>query len=161
MPVREIIDYLESNSVPYEIIEHHTAFTAQGIAALTHTRGRSFAKTVMVFLDGVLTMVVAPASYHVDLAMLKAATGAATVSVASEAEFRDRFPGCETGAMPPFGHLYGLPVFADERLTREESISFNAGSHRELIRMSWKDFARLAQPRVVHCTPWRSGIHAA
>jgi Ala-tRNA(Pro) deacylase len=161
MPVGELTEYLEKNGVKYEIIEHRTAFTAQGIAALTHTRGHEFAKTVVVHLDGALVMVVVPASRHVDVAMFRASTGASAVSLACEAEFRDKFPGCETGAMPPFGNLYGMDVYVDESLTRMASISFNAGSHHELMRIAWSDFERLVQPRVVHCTPWLAGVHAA
>ncbi|HZU26871.1 MAG TPA: YbaK/EbsC family protein [Bryobacteraceae bacterium] len=161
MPVRELCEYLDSNGVKYELIEHCTAFTAQGIAALTHTRGREFAKTVILNMDGELVMVVAPASYHIDVPMLRASVGATSLQLATEAEFRDRFPGCETGAMPPFGNLYGMPVYVDESLTTVQDIAFNAGSHRELMRMSWKDFARLLNPRIVHCTPWRAAVHAA
>jgi Ala-tRNA(Pro) deacylase len=161
MPVRELSEYLDNNGVKYEVIEHCTAFTAQGIAALTHTRGREFAKTVVLNIDGVLAMVVAPASYHIDLSMLRASIGAASAHLATEAEFRERFPGCETGAMPPFGNLYKMPVFVDESLTTVPEIAFNAGSHRELIRMAWRDFDRLVNPRVVHCTPWRASVHAA
>src|SRR5579884_2684052 len=161
MPVRELSEYLANNEVKYESIEHSTAFTAQGIAALTHIRGQEFAKTVILNVDGKLAMVVVPASYHVDVAMFKTATGATAVSLAAESEFRDRFPGCETGAMPPFGNLYGMPVYVDESLTTVQDIAFNAGSHRELMRMSCKDFARLLNPRIVHCTPWRAAVHAA
>jgi len=161
MPVRELSEYLANNEVKYESIEHSTAFTAQGIAALTHIRGQEFAKTVILNVDGKLAMVVVPASYHVDVAMFKTATGATAVSLAAESEFRDRFPGCETGAMPPFGNLYGMPVYVDESLTKATEISFNAGSHRELVRIAWRDFERLAHPRMVQCTPWRAHGHAA
>jgi prolyl-tRNA editing enzyme YbaK/EbsC (Cys-tRNA(Pro) deacylase) len=57
-----------------------------------------------------------PASFHVGLSQLKAAAGAQSAGLASEEEFRERFPDCETGAMPPFGNLYDMPVFADESL---------------------------------------------
>ena len=95
-----------------------------------------------------MVMAVLAASHHVDLTLLKAAAKGNKIAVASETEFRDKFPECETGAMPPFGQLYGMPVFVDESLTRDKEIVFNAGTHHELIRLSYHDFARLVQPKV-------------
>jgi Ala-tRNA(Pro) deacylase len=94
-------------------------------------------------------MAVLPSSRHVDLSLLKATARARTIRLATEEEFRDLFPGCETGAMPPFGNLYGIPVFVDESLTKDDEIAFNAGTHSELIRMFYQDFARLVQPTVI------------
>ena len=122
------------------------AYTAQEIAWITHTPGKELAKTVMVKIDDVLAMAVLPASFHVDLARLKAIAGASSAAVATEREFRSQFPDCETGAMPPFGNLYGMTVYADQSLAADKEIAFNAGTHRELIRISYADFTRLASP---------------
>jgi Ala-tRNA(Pro) deacylase len=149
MPLNRLREYLDSHHIRYMVISHSVAYTAQGIAALAHIPGRELAKTVVVRLDGTLALAVLPASHQVDLALLEAAAGAKTAELASELEFKSRFPDCETGAMPPFGNLYDLPVFADESLSHDQEIAFNAGSHRELIRLAWEDFARLVQPRVV------------
>jgi len=132
MPLSSLREYLDKQNVKYIVTSHSLAYTAQGIAAITHIPGKELAKTVR--LDGRLVMAVLPASFHVDLKLLKKKTGANDAALASEAEFRDRFPECETGAMPPFGNLYGIEVFADESLTKDDEIAFNAGSHRELIR---------------------------
>jgi Ala-tRNA(Pro) deacylase len=149
MSVSSLREYLDKNSIQYTVISHSPAFTAQGIAALVHVPGQELAKTVMVRLDGELAMTVLPASFRVDMKLLHDETGARTTEIASEEEFRDQFPECETGAMPPFGNLYGFRVFADESLTRDEEITFNACSHRELIRMAWRDFERLAKPKII------------
>jgi Ala-tRNA(Pro) deacylase len=146
MAVEKLREFLDSNQVKYVTISHSVAYTAQEIAASAHIRGKELAKTVMVFLDGELTMAVLPASYQLDLEKLKEAAGAASVRLATEAEFKDRFPGCETGAMPPFGNLYGMKVFADETLAEDEEIAFNAGTHSELVRLAWADYARLVKP---------------
>lgn len=148
MPARKLKDLLDSHNVKYVTMTHSTAYTAQEIASLAHVRGDEFAKSVIVTIDGVMIMAVLPASYHVDLSLLKAAANGNQITLASETEFRDRFPECETGAMPPFGQLYGMPVFVDESLTKEKEIVFNAGSHHELIRLSYDDFARLVRPTV-------------
>jgi Ala-tRNA(Pro) deacylase len=107
---------------------------------------------VIVKIDGKLAMAVVPASCHVDLPLLKRAAGAKAVELASEMEFKDKFPDCEAGAMPPFGNLYGMTVYVDESLTLLKEITFNAGTHRDLMRMDWADLARLVEPRIVQIT---------
>ena len=161
MSLARLKEFLDSNHIKYVTISHSLAYTAQGIAALTHTPGKELAKTVIVKIDGKLAMAVVPASAHVGLSLLKTAIGAKTVELASETEFKDRFPDCETGAMPPFGNLYGLGVFADASLTHDSEIAFNAGSHRELMRLSWSDFERLAQPQVLPLAVGRAAESAA
>ncbi len=148
MPAKMLTEFLDSNHVKYVTIIHSTAYTAQEIASLVHIKGRDLAKTVIIKVDGQMAMAVLPASTHVDLSVLKAAVGAKTVGLATEAEFRGKFPECETGAMPPFGNLYGMAVYVDQSLTWDKEIAFNAGTHNELIRLSYEDFARLVEPKV-------------
>ena len=141
--------FLDVERIKYVVISHSVAYTAQGIAALTHIPGKELAKTVIVKIDGTYAMAVVPASRQMDLALLRTATQAKTLSLANEAEFKSKFPDCETGAMPPFGNLYGMAVFVDETLSRDPDIAFNAGSHRELYRMAWSDFQKLVKPTVL------------
>jgi Ala-tRNA(Pro) deacylase len=148
MPSRKLKEFLDANAVKYVNISHSIAYTTQEIAALAHIPGKDLAKTVMVKLDGSLAMAVVPGSHKVDLRLLQAAAGAKKAELANESEFRAMFPDCETGAMPPFGNLYGLPVFAAHSLADDDEIAFNAGTHSELIRMSYRDFERLAQPKL-------------
>jgi Ala-tRNA(Pro) deacylase len=148
MPAKQLKEFLDSHKVKYVTMTHSRAYTAQEIASLAQVRGDEFAKTVIVRIDGAMVMAVLPASYHVDLTLLKAAAKGKKIVLSSETEFRDKFPECETGAMPPFGQLYGMPVYLDESLTRDKEIAFNAGTHHELIRLSYEDFARLAQAKV-------------
>ncbi len=156
MALTSLMEYLDTHNVAYVVISHSPAYTAQGIAGLAHISGKELAKTVIVKLDGKLAMAVVPAKFHVDLALLKRAANAKTVALASEDEFKDRFPQCETGAMPPFGNLFSLDVFADESLENDKEIAFNAGTHRELIRMAWEDFKRLVGPKVIQFAAGRS-----
>jgi Ala-tRNA(Pro) deacylase len=149
MPLSSLREYLDKHGIKYIVISHSIAYTAQGVAALAHIPGKELAKTVIVKIDGKPAMAVVPASFHVDLRQLKKVSGANSVELATEDEFRDFFPECETGAMPPLGNLYGLDVFADESLARDKEIAFNAGSHRELIRLAWEDFEKLVHPKIV------------
>ncbi len=149
MPVKRLKEFLDSHGVKYVTISHSPAFTAQEIAASAHVPGKELAKTVMVEVDGRMVMVVLPASHRVALELLAEAIGAEDVRLASERQFRDRFADCDIGAMPPFGNLYGMDVFVSESLTEDEEIAFNAGLHTELIRLPYRDFARLVRPKVV------------
>jgi len=149
MPVRKIREFLDNNHVKYVTIAHSKAYTAQDIAASAHIPGKELAKTVMVKIEGKMAMAVLPASFKVDFEMLEHASGAEVVELATEQEFKDLFPGCEVGAMPPFGNLYGMEVYVAGSLAEDERIAFNAGTHTELIQMAFEDFQRLVQPRVV------------
>src|SRR4029077_18576269 len=126
---------------------HLVAYTAQGVAALTHMSGKELAKTVIVSIDKALAMALVPGSLHIDLSQLRSAASVENIAVASEEEFKERLLDCETGAMPAFGNLYNMPVFAGESLARDKEIVFNAGSHRELVRVAWEDFVRLVEPK--------------
>lgn len=161
MPLSKLKEFLDANKIKYVAISHSVAYTAAGIAALTHIPGRELAKTVIVKMDGALAMAVVAASQHVDLAQLKAVTGARSVELASEDEFNAKFPDCELGAMPPFGNLYNMRVFADETLARDQEIAFNAGSHRELVRVAWEDFERLVRPTILRVAVVKRSAEAA
>mgnify|MGYP000022361886 CR=1 FL=1 len=147
MPVKKLKDYLDSNKIRYQTINHSTAYTAQQIAASAHIPGRELAKTVMVKIDDKMAMTVLPASYKVDFDLLKEVVGTNNVALASEKEFKDCFPDCEIGAMPPFGNLWEMDVYVAESLLEDEEIAFNACSHTELIKMKFADFEKLVKPK--------------
>jgi Ala-tRNA(Pro) deacylase len=149
MSLEKLRTFLDERKVKYLTITHSPAHTAQEIAASAHIPGKEMAKTVMVRIDGEMAMVVLPASMKVDFARLLDATGATDVELAHEKEFKDLFPGCAVGTMPPFGDLFGLRTFVAEELTEDEEIAFNAGSTTEVIRLAYKDYARVVQPRVL------------
>jgi Ala-tRNA(Pro) deacylase len=149
MSLNTLKDYLDFHNVEYITISHSRAFTAQTIAASAHVRGKELAKTVIVRIDGKLAMVVLPATYRINSEQLKITTGSDKVEIAHEYEFKDKFPDCEVGAMPPFGNLYGLDVYVAESLAEDEEIAFNACSHTQLIRMKYKDFDDLVKPKIL------------
>jgi len=149
MPIlTKLKDFLDASGVRYEVRSHPPAFTAQEVAAAEHIPGREMAKVVMIRDRNGYLMAVLPAPLHVDLRRLEQAAGRRGLRLATEAQFAGLFPGCEPGAMPPFGNLYGLPVWVDDSLARDEEIAFNAGTHAETVHMRYADFARLVQPTV-------------
>jgi len=148
MPIKKLREYLDSNDIKYVTISHSRAYTAQEVAASAHIPGRDLAKIVMVKIDDQMAMAVLPATHKVNVNLLCEAKGC-KVELATEKEFKDIFPECQVGAMPPFGNLYGMNVFVAEALIKNEEIAFNAGSHTELIKLRYADFERLVEPKVV------------
>lgn len=144
--------YLEENGVSYEVIKHGEAYTAQEIAAAMHVSGGMLVKVVMLNSDKGNIMVALPADRVVDISKLREQLGFRIAALAREEEFKRLFPDCEVGAMPPFGNLYGIPVYVDETLTQDEHIVFQAGTHYEAVKMSYADFDRLVRPDVMRAS---------
>ena len=145
---KRLESYLRDNKVPFQVVHHPLAYTAQEIAAAEHIPGKKLAKVVMVVADDKLAMLALPAPAHVSIDKAAALLSASQVRLAREEEFAAAFPDCEVGAMPPFGNLYDVPVYVDKTLAEDEEIVFQAGTHTDTIAMSYKDYERLVQPRV-------------
>ncbi|MGQ9457002.1 MAG: aminoacyl-tRNA deacylase [Anaerolineae bacterium] len=149
MNCRERLEqYFRENGVGYEVLQHPQAYTMSEVAAALHVSGKQVAKVVMVKADGKPTMLVVASPYRLDFAKVRDLLGAKEVVLAREEEFADLFPDCATGAMPPFGNLYGVPVYVDEALAAQKEMVFRVGSHNEAMRVAYQDFARLVQPQV-------------
>ena len=151
MPTKKLREYWDNEDIKYVSIFHSRAFTAQEIAASAHVPGKELAKTVMVKLDGEMAMAVLPADHKLNFDALNEASGKSEVELASEDEFKGKFPECEIGAMPPFGNLYGMDVYVDESLSEDKQIAFNAGSLIELIKMAYEDYEKLVHPKHFKC----------
>ena len=150
MECRERLEnYLRENQVRFEEHHHPRAVSAQEVAASEHVPGRMLAKTVMVLADGEMVMLALPAPYQVDLEKAAAALGVDEARLAEEEEFEDSFPDCEVGAMPPFGNLYGVPVYVEKTLAEDETMVFRSGTHTETMSVTYTDFERLVEPIVV------------
>lgn len=140
-------EFLDANGAKYVTVPHRQAYTAMEVAESAHVPGREMAKTVIVDVDGRLAMAVLPATKHVNVEHLRRSVGAQHVGIAKEGEFRFDFPGCEVGAMPPFGNLFNMEVLVDPKLAEDEEIAFNAGTHTEVVKMAYRDFDRLVHPK--------------
>ena len=141
--------YLNTEGVAFRATVHRTAYTAQQVAQVEHLPGKVVAKVVVATGEKGPCLLVLPATHRIDLERAAAALGAVSLRLATEAEFAPLFPDCEAGAMPPFGNLYGLPVYVDESLTSDPEITFPAGTHQLSLTVAFADFARLAQPAPV------------
>lgn len=143
---RTLKTYLDREHVHYDVLPHPEAFRAADIAQTLRTPEKEMAKVVIVKVEERFVMTVLPASWQIDLHRLREVFFTPHVRLATEDEFKGLFPDCELGAMPPFGILYGLPVYVDQSLTEDEQIVFQAGTHSEAIRMRYQDFAALVFP---------------
>ena len=148
MPVAKLKKFLDQHGIRYLLMSHAPAYTALEIAQASHIPARELAKTVMVKIDGQMTLAVVPASEQVDLESLTAEANAREIQLAHEEEFEGLFPDCEVGAMPPFGNLWKLPVYASTTLAEDPYISFCAGSHHEVMTLAFEDFNKLVEPRI-------------
>lgn len=140
--------YLREQQISFEKHQHPIAYTAQDVAAREHLPGKQVAKFVVVFADDQPVMLVLPAPYRVDLTRVAMVLGTQTVRLADEVELQGLFPDCEVGAMPPFGNLYHLPVYVDQRLAEDAYIVFPLGTHTETMRLAYTDFERLTGPAI-------------
>lgn len=139
-------EFLEMHHVPYEVHEHEQALTATAVAEADGVPQSEMAKVVMLRSARHYLMTVIPACRRLDLERVRSVTEERDLEIASEAELAGLFPECETGAMPPFGNLFGIPVWVDDALGRETETVFNAGNHCETVHMAYADFVRLVHP---------------
>jgi Ala-tRNA(Pro) deacylase len=149
MAISRLTDYLDEHGKKYVTVKHSEAFTAQEVAASAHIPGKDMVKTVMVKADGDIKMVVLPSTHDVDFDSIKDALDVEEVELASEDEFENLFPDCELGAMPPFGNFYEIDTLVAEALTEDEEIAFNAGTHKEVVKMAYSDYEELVQPQIL------------
>jgi Ala-tRNA(Pro) deacylase len=147
--------YLRDQGVAYKLERHPLAYTARGVADSEHLSARQVAKAVIIIADGRPVMVVLPASHELQLNELAQGLGASEARLAEESEFAPIFPDCETGAMPPFGNLYGLRVYMDSSLCEDGSLVLQAGTHTDTMRIACADFKQLVKPSIVHLARYR------
>ena len=152
MTCKKLKEFLDDRDVKYVSINHSRAYTAQEIAESAHVSGNDFAKVVMLKADEEMIMVVLPAPDKVDLKLLRQVLGVRNVVFADENDFQDHFPGCEVGAMPPFGNLYGIRVISAQTLCDSTTISFNSGLHTEVIQMDLDNYIKLVSPEIMDFT---------
>jgi Ala-tRNA(Pro) deacylase len=148
---KQLINCLNESGVAYEILQHPEAVTAQRVAEVEHVKARHQAKVVMVKSNGNHVMAVVPADCRIDLQKVEKITGK-PASLETEVDFKSIFSDCAVGAMPPFGNLYGLPTYVDERLAREDYIVFEAGTHTDAIKLKYTDYQKIVNPEVADLT---------
>ena len=142
-----LLRWLEHERADVSLLPHEEVSTAREVASTSHVPARRVAKVVVLRDEaGFHLMVVVPATERVDLRAVHRATGRRGLRLVEEDEMLRLFPDCEAGAMPPFGHLYGMAMLVDDCFVEDAEICFQAGNHHEIVRMRYVDWARLARP---------------
>jgi Ala-tRNA(Pro) deacylase len=150
MPLLEKLRvFLEENHAEYTHTVHALAYTAREVASAEHLPAREVAKTVVIHGDQGYSMIVLPANKLVDFQEVRVALGLSHARMVPETELSRLFPDCELGAAPPIGALYGMAVYLDSHLAAEDMITFNAGTHRDVVHMRTAEFRRLVRPILV------------
>jgi Ala-tRNA(Pro) deacylase len=147
--LERILKFLNANQVEYLHTIHEPVFTARELASVEHLPLRDVAKVVVFWSERGCALAVIPADMLLDLDQVRSTLCLSDVSLATETDLGRLFPDSELGAMAPLGNLCGLPVFVDEKLAAENVIAFNAGTHRDIVQMHFRDFERLVKPRIV------------
>ena len=147
---QSIKSFLDSKGVSYQHRTHRQEFTASRVAEAQHVSGRRLAKSVLVKADDVLIMAVIPANERLDLEKFAHLTGVMSARLARESEFASVFADCEVGAEPPFGAMYGVPVWFDASFESQPTLTFNAGTHTDTMEIRVEDFERVEQPQVAN-----------
>lgn len=155
--ITDLLRYLQSNKVEFQVLEHDPAFSAHDVAAVSHVPESEMAKAILIKIDEHFWMAVLRADQRINQQMIRRVFGAKMVQLAHEEDLGMLFPDCQIGAMPPFGNLYGLPVLLEECLADDEEIVFNACTHTKSIRMKFKDFRHLAKPVIAE---FAESVHA-
>jgi len=141
-PSPALLEWLAKHDIEYEIHEHSPTFTARATAKAEGVDPQTFAKVVGVATqDGRRLLMVLDATDHLDLRKARRALETGDVHLLTEAELVALAPGCQAGAIPAVGSLFGLATCADYAVRDDPEISFNAGSHRFSVRVeraSWE-----------------------
>jgi Ala-tRNA(Pro) deacylase len=159
--LQDLLDHTQSS---YAVLPHSEAVTAQEVAQRAHVRGWQMAKVVVLRDElGTDFMLVLPSPESFDPAVVRRVTGRFGVRLENERELARLFPDCEVGAIPPFGHLYGMRMYVDPCLLEADDLYFQAGNHHEVVLMRTAEYRRIAQPfsdaECLHATMAAFGAH--
>ena len=144
---RRLESHLEVKHIPYSMIFHAPADSAQMAASAMHLPGKTVAKAIALRAGEHEILAVLPASHRINFEKLSAIAGA-EVRLLDEETFSELFPDCERGVISPFGELYGVPVYLEEALAEDPEIILGAGTHSDCVRIGSVDFVHLAEPKI-------------
>ena len=148
----EVLQRLTSNlnerGILYKKSEHEPVFTSAEAAAIRGVSLHSGAKALILKVDARFLMVVLPADLSLDSGLARTVLDSRKIRFADKEEVL-QITGLAPGSIPPFGRLFGLSTYCDDRLADNEQINFNAGSHSVSIQMSYSDYIAFEEPCIV------------
>lgn len=140
-----IVTSLKSDGIKYQTYEHEPVHTSEDAARVRNTALHTGAKALLMYADGKAVMLTVPGDKKVDIKRFKTAFGCKDIRMATPEEVL-RVTHVPIGAVPPFGHIFGIPLYMDTTLRQGESVVFNAGFHTKSISVSEKDYEKVAKP---------------
>lgn len=138
---------LTGHGVEFRVLRHAAVHTSAEAAAVRGTPLASGAKALVVKADEEFFMVVLPANRKLDSKRVRAERGCRGLRFADRDEVA-RITALAPGAIPPFGGLFALATWCDERLGEHEWINFNAGDHAVSVSIRYDDYLRVERPRL-------------
>ncbi|MDA1052550.1 MAG: hypothetical protein O3C40_19000 [Planctomycetota bacterium] len=138
-------ELLRQNDARFDVMRHEPVFTSEEAAQARGTSLASGAKALICKLDDGFVMFVLPADRRLDSKSARKQLKARSMRFASHEEVLD-MTGLKPGSIPPFGSLFELKTYCDERLCDQSVINFNAGDHAISISISYAEFQRVEQP---------------
>lgn len=138
--------FLEAHFIKFEEHRHDPKFTTQEVAQAEHITGHRVAKVVVVMSGQQPSLLVLPASYMVDLAKARKATGISDLRFANEYEIEEFFPDCQVGAIPPLPKWKGVKLYMDPSMRHPGNFLFQAANHEQAILMRFSDWYEIVNP---------------
>ncbi len=142
-----IKEELQKNGVSFEPYEHAAVKTSEEAAAIRNTPLSEGAKALVLYADKKPILVTVSGDRKLDTKEFRKQFGVKDLRMATPEEVIV-VTGVEIGAVPPFGHIFGVSYYMDIALRDGEHVSFNAGSRTKSIRMKENDFEKIAKPIV-------------
>jgi len=138
---------LRGAGIAFTQTQHRPVYTSAEAAEVRGVSLHSGAKALIVKGGENFLMVVIPADLSLDSHALRTLLGTKKLRFATKEEVLER-TGLTPGSIPPFGSLFNLPTYCDERLADNERINFNAGDHSVSIQMNYADYVAYETPRI-------------
>jgi Ala-tRNA(Pro) deacylase len=139
--------WLVEKTIPFDVLRHAPVFTSEEAAAVRGTPLASGAKALICRADERFLMIVLPADRKLASKAVRRSAGIKSLRFASREEV-EQLTGLQPGSIPPFGSLFGLPTWCDDRLSEQPRINFNAGDHSISISMAYGDYVAAEQPQM-------------
>jgi Ala-tRNA(Pro) deacylase len=138
---------IEQHGVPFDVLRHEPVYTSDDAARVRGTPLSSGAKALICKADERFLMFVLPADRRLASKQIRKQHAMRSLRFASREEVL-QLTGLEPGSIPPFGSLFDLPTWCDQRLAAEPRINFNAGDHSISISMTYTDYVAVENPQL-------------
>jgi Ala-tRNA(Pro) deacylase len=142
---------LKSQNLPFSAARHKPVYTSEEAAAVRGVPLSTGAKALICKGEDRFVMFVIPADRKLDGKQVRRMCGWRKLRFANREEVLT-LTGLTPGSIPPFGSLFGLPTFCDQKLGENKTINFNAGDHTISVSMRYADYFEAEKPELGNFT---------